>query len=162
MKVVWHHDHLPGVDLWKLEGDGLPRLLQCVTSGAVDGFAIDDLGEDFEPVLHAKRDEVGGVAAIIVAFKANAASMVDARVVGGAHVPESKGRASSGRIPRITPLPVMRPQIRPPSATSYPRADLRLQRVAANCWGICPCARVAANRFGICPYARVKCACNPA
>jgi len=113
MKVVWHYDHFPGVDLWKLAGDGLPRLLQCVACSAVDGFAIDDLAEDFESVLHAKRDEVSGVAAVIVAFKANAASMVDARVVCGAHVPKSNGRATSGRIPQINPLFVMRRQIRP-------------------------------------------------
>jgi len=105
MKVVRHYDHFPGVDLWKLAGDGLPRLLQCVACSAVDGFAIDDLGEDFEPILYAKRDEVGGVAAVIVAFKANAAAMVDARVVCGAHVPKSKGNVSSGRIPQINLFP---------------------------------------------------------
>jgi len=46
----------------------------------------------------------------------------------------------------------MRPQIRPRSATSYPRADLRLQRVAAIGVGSAP-ARVAAIGVWIRPYA---------
>ena len=85
VKVVRHDDHFSGIDLRELAGDGVPRLLECVAGCAVEGFAIDDSGEDFESVLDAECDEVGGVSSVVEAFESNATSMVDARVVKGGH-----------------------------------------------------------------------------